>query len=188
MSQENVEIVRRMWDAFLAADVPTALSFYAPDVEWDGTNLPDGHIGRGHEAILGHVARWAEAWDDWTVEVDRIVEAGTDQVVLFLREEDEARAASRWTSGTPSSTPSAATRSCGARASPTPTKPWKRLACARGPSGRLGKRSADEPATSPATSLTRGELLACLSFEHYAPRLWDDSPASADGGGSSNSS
>ena len=86
MSQENVEIVRRMWDAFLAADVPTALSFYAPDVEWDGTNLPDGHIGRGHEAILGHVARWAEAWDDWTVEVDRIVEAGTDQVVLFLRE------------------------------------------------------------------------------------------------------
>ena len=86
MSQENVEIVRRMWDAFLASDVPTALSFFAPDVEWDGTNLPDGQIGTGHEAILSHVARWAEAWDGWTVEVDRIVEAGTDQVVLFLRE------------------------------------------------------------------------------------------------------
>ena len=46
MSQENVEIVRRMWDAFLAADFQTALSFYAPDVEWDGTNLPDGRIAR----------------------------------------------------------------------------------------------------------------------------------------------
>jgi hypothetical protein len=55
MSQENVEIVRRMWDAFLAADFQTALSFYAPDVEWDGTNLPDGQIGRGHEAILAHI-------------------------------------------------------------------------------------------------------------------------------------
>ena len=86
MPQENVEIVRRMWDAFLAADFQTALSFYAPDVEWDGTNLPDGQIGRGHEAILDHVTRWAETWDEWTVEVERVVEAGSDQVILFLRE------------------------------------------------------------------------------------------------------
>src|SRR2546421_7540205 len=52
MSQENVELVRRMWDAWLAGDVQGALSFYDPDVEWDGTNLPDGHVARGHEAIL----------------------------------------------------------------------------------------------------------------------------------------
>jgi ketosteroid isomerase-like protein len=86
MSQENVEIVRRMWDAFLAADFQTALSFFAPSVEWDGTNLPDGQIGKGHEAILDHVARWADAWNDWTVEVERVIEAGSDQVVLFMRE------------------------------------------------------------------------------------------------------
>ena len=86
MSQENVEIVRRMWDAFLAADIQTALSFYAPDVEWDGTNLPDGQIGRGQEAILDHVTRWAEVWNDWTVEVEHVVEAGNDQVILFMRE------------------------------------------------------------------------------------------------------
>ena len=86
MSQENVEIVRRMWDAFLAADIQTALSFYAPDVEWDGTNLPDGQIGRGQEAILDHVTRWAEVWNDWTVEVEHVVEAGDDQVILFMRE------------------------------------------------------------------------------------------------------
>ena len=64
MSQENGQIVRRMWDAFLAADFQTALSFYAPDVEWDGTNLPDGRIVTGHQAILDHVARWAEVWGD----------------------------------------------------------------------------------------------------------------------------
>jgi ketosteroid isomerase-like protein len=86
MSEENVEIVRRMWDAFLAGDVPAALWFYAPDVEWDGTNLPDGRIGHGHQAILDHVARWAGVWDDWTVEVERVHEVGSDQVVLFMRE------------------------------------------------------------------------------------------------------
>ena len=64
MSQENVEIVRRMWDAWQAGDVQTALSFYDPDVEWDGTNLPDGHVARGHEAIMDHIRRWADEWDD----------------------------------------------------------------------------------------------------------------------------
>jgi ketosteroid isomerase-like protein len=104
MSDENVEIVRRMWDAFLAADFQTALSFYAPDVEWDGTNLPDGRIGRGHDAILGHVTRWAEAWNEWTVEVERIVEAGGEEVIVVVRERGRATAGSRWTSGTLSST------------------------------------------------------------------------------------
>jgi ketosteroid isomerase-like protein len=90
MSEENVEIVRRMWDAFLAADFQTALSFYAPDVEWDGTNLPDGQIGRGHEAILDHITQWADAWANWTVEVERIVEAGGDQVIVFMRERGQS--------------------------------------------------------------------------------------------------
>ena len=91
MSQENVEAVRRMWDAWLAGDVQTALSFVDTDVEWDGTNLPDGHVARGHEAILDHIRRWADQWDDWTVEVERIVDAGSEQVVLFMRERGRSK-------------------------------------------------------------------------------------------------
>ncbi len=86
MSRENVEVVRRTLDAFLSADLETALSFFDPDVEWDGTNLPDGQVGRGHEAIMEHLTRWADQWDEWTVEVERIVGAGSDRVVVFLRE------------------------------------------------------------------------------------------------------
>ena len=105
MSQENVEAVRRMWDAWQAGDVQTALSFYDPDVEWDGTNLPDGHVARGHEAIMDHIRRWADQWDDWTVEVERIVDAGSEQVVLFMRERGGARAGWTWMSVTQSCTP-----------------------------------------------------------------------------------
>ena len=90
MSQDNVTIVRRMWEAFLSGDVPTALSFYSPDIEWDGSNLPDGPVGTGHDVIIEHVARWSENWDVWTVEVERVIEAGTDRVILLMREKGKS--------------------------------------------------------------------------------------------------
>ena len=86
MSQENVEIVRRMWEAFLANDFQTALSAYDPDVEWDGTNLPDGQVGRGLDAITDHLTRWSDMWESWHVEVERVIDAGRDHVVVFIRE------------------------------------------------------------------------------------------------------
>jgi ketosteroid isomerase-like protein len=95
MLDENVEVVRRMWDAFLSGDFDTALSCLASDIEWDGagddqrdvveqTNLPDGRVGRGHEAVLEHAARWAEAWDDWTVDVEQIRAAHGEKVFVLM--------------------------------------------------------------------------------------------------------
>jgi ketosteroid isomerase-like protein len=86
MSEENVETVRQMWDAFMAGDAETALSIFAEDVEWDGSNLPDGRIAHGHEAVLDHIGRWADAWENWTVEVERVSAGEGDQVVLIFRE------------------------------------------------------------------------------------------------------
>jgi ketosteroid isomerase-like protein len=34
---------------------------------------------------MDHVSRWAENWESWNVEVERVVDAG-DQVVVFTRE------------------------------------------------------------------------------------------------------
>ena len=85
-------MVRHTLDAFLSGDLKTALLFFDPAVEWDGTNLPDGHIRRGHEAITEHVTRWADQWEEWTVEVERVVGAGGDRVIVFLR--DRGRSAS----------------------------------------------------------------------------------------------
>jgi hypothetical protein len=42
MSEQNVAVVRGMWEAFLRNDFEAALSAFEPDVEWDGTNLPPG--------------------------------------------------------------------------------------------------------------------------------------------------
>jgi ketosteroid isomerase-like protein len=86
MSQENVEIVQRMWEAFLGGEPMSGLSFCDPDIEWDGTNLPDGKVARGREAIVEHTMRWAEMWDDWRMEPERFIDAGGDQVILVFRE------------------------------------------------------------------------------------------------------
>jgi ketosteroid isomerase-like protein len=86
MSQENVELVRRMWEAFLENDLQSALSSYDPDVEWDGTNLPDGKVGRGLDAIMDHITRWSAMWESWNVEVERVIDAGGDHVVVLIRE------------------------------------------------------------------------------------------------------
>ena len=86
MSQENVEIVRAMWDAFLGDDPTSGLSFCDPDIEWDGSNLPDGKIARGREAIVEHAIRWAEMWEDWKFEPQQFIDAGRDEVVLIFRE------------------------------------------------------------------------------------------------------
>jgi ketosteroid isomerase-like protein len=90
MPQDNVTIVRQMWEAFLGGDVPTALSFYSPDVEWDGSNLPDGPVGTGHDVIIDHVARWRENWEVWTVDVERIIDVGPDRVILLIREKGKS--------------------------------------------------------------------------------------------------
>lgn len=86
MSREKVEVVRRMWEAFLGDDPGGGLSFCDPDIEWDGTNLPDGQMARGRAAIVDHLMRWIEMWDDWTMQAERFIDAGGDQVIVVFSE------------------------------------------------------------------------------------------------------
>ncbi len=92
MSQANVAAVRGMWDAFLLNDFETALAAFDPDVEWDGTNLPDGKISRGLDAVVDHIVRWAEMWEIWEVELEDVIDAGQDRVVVFFQERGRSKA------------------------------------------------------------------------------------------------
>jgi ketosteroid isomerase-like protein len=92
MSEESVAVVRTMWEAFIRNDLPTALATFSADVEWDGTNLPDGKISRGLDAVLDHAGRWAEMWEDWEVELEDVIDAGDDRVIAFIRERGHSKA------------------------------------------------------------------------------------------------
>ena len=92
MSEENVAVVRRMFEAFLRSDAETALAAFDPEVEWDGTNLPDGKISRGIDAVSDHVARWGEMWETWECELEDVIDAGGDRVIVLFRERGRSKA------------------------------------------------------------------------------------------------
>ena len=92
MSEQNVVVVRSMWEAFLRNDFEAALSAFEPDVEWDGTNLPDGKVSRGLDAVVEHLTSWAETWEIWEIELEQVIDAGGDQVIAFIRERGRTKA------------------------------------------------------------------------------------------------
>jgi ketosteroid isomerase-like protein len=92
MSEANVAVVRAMWQAFLRNDFETSLAAFDPDVEWDGTNLPDGKISRGLDAVLDHATLWAEMWETWEVELEDVTDGGDDRVIAFIRERGRSKA------------------------------------------------------------------------------------------------
>jgi ketosteroid isomerase-like protein len=90
VSRENVEIVRRLYNAVAERDSETVLSIYHPEVVWDHTHNTElaGLMG-GQTLFHGHegVRRWSrdfyEAWDDVEAELEDLVDAG-DEVVVVL--------------------------------------------------------------------------------------------------------
>ena len=92
MSQENVEVVRGALEAFMRGDAETALSAYSPDSEWDDTRFrPEGKVHRGRDEINEVVRIWVGAWTDYSIEIERVIDAG-DRVVLIHEERGTGKA------------------------------------------------------------------------------------------------
>lgn len=88
MSQANVDLIRAIYDAFAAGDVPGVLGRMDPAIEWnEAENFPyaDRSPYVGPEAVAqGVFVRCATEWDGFAVQVDQIVDAG-DTIVAFGR-------------------------------------------------------------------------------------------------------
>jgi ketosteroid isomerase-like protein len=86
MSEENVEIVRRHLAAYLDENPERALEFLDETVELDATVRPDGKVFYGRDGIRRAMIEWTGAWDDWELEIERFVDAGTDRVLYLWHE------------------------------------------------------------------------------------------------------
>ena len=85
MSQENVEIVRRYYAAWNTGGLDAARKFWSDEFEWqDAPQMPDGGTFRGPEAAAAHFEDLNEVLGTMEVDVDRLVPAG-DEVLVVLR-------------------------------------------------------------------------------------------------------
>ena len=88
MSQENVEIVKRSYEAFNRRDWDRARELFDPDVELHGTigGLEQHVVVRGPDAIQAQFeTEDNEIWDEHRIEPQEFIDAG-DQVVVLQRE------------------------------------------------------------------------------------------------------
>ena len=68
------------------------MSLLDPEVAYEDTTLPD-HVGetyRGHEGVSRATARWVEPYETFSIELERIVDAG-DRLVSIHRVRGKAR-------------------------------------------------------------------------------------------------
>ncbi|MBA3262895.1 MAG: nuclear transport factor 2 family protein [Thermoleophilaceae bacterium] len=85
MSQQNVEVVQRAIGAFNAGTIAATYDWYDPDLEF----LEDPEL-RGPDAIEAFFRRFLDLFDDYSIEIEEIVDAG-DKVVLFNRQQAHAK-------------------------------------------------------------------------------------------------
>jgi ketosteroid isomerase-like protein len=97
MSQENVEIVRRVYDAAARRDAATLFSLYDHDVEWDGSRTRWAEVFQGmvhfhgHEQLRGFLRQYYEVWESFEDELQEVIDAG-DRVVSVVTSRGRGRA------------------------------------------------------------------------------------------------
>jgi ketosteroid isomerase-like protein len=99
MSEENVEIVRRAFEEFQAAmerGDPGAWidsAAVADDYEWvvPPPGLDGRSVWRGREGFVEFLRTWTEQFEEWSVLVERWIDAGDDRVVALTRQSATGR-------------------------------------------------------------------------------------------------
>jgi ketosteroid isomerase-like protein len=78
MSQENVDVVRRLFAVLDRQDWRAALAFFDPEVEWS----PTEGTYRGLEGLASGVAEWLEPWEEHQIEAEEFTEAGNQVLAV----------------------------------------------------------------------------------------------------------
>lgn len=77
VSRENVEIIKRAYEAFARRDNATSRSYYDPEVEFSQpAEEPGGGTYRGPDGVTEGFRKWLAAWDDYRVEVEDLSDVG----------------------------------------------------------------------------------------------------------------
>jgi ketosteroid isomerase-like protein len=86
MPSPNVQLVQSLYEAFSIGDLPAAFACMSPDITWlqaEGNPWADGNPYIGPEAVAkGVFARCVNDYDDFTVQVGELIDAGDTVIML----------------------------------------------------------------------------------------------------------
>lgn len=95
MSEENLEIVRRLYEAAARRDTAAVLSLYDPGIELDASRTQRGAItGRlvhGHAALQRWLREWYGAWDNIDDDLEELIDAGEHEVISVMTQRGRGR-------------------------------------------------------------------------------------------------
>jgi uncharacterized protein len=93
MSQENVELVRRGFEAFAQGGPDAMGDFWADDIDYRAVEgaLDDPGPMHGKEAVRAYMQDWLDMFDDVKMEPVELIDAGEDQVIAVLRNSGRAK-------------------------------------------------------------------------------------------------
>jgi ketosteroid isomerase-like protein len=94
VSEANLEIVRRAWDAWADRDLDRLTEDWDPDIEWDLSNFeeaPPGMRARGVAQVMALIANWMAAFEIYELTVDEQAAAG-EKVLLIVSRRARERA------------------------------------------------------------------------------------------------
>ena len=96
MSREDVDVVRRVFEASSRRDSEAVLALYHPEVEWDASRTQPGlgefaDVVHGHEGLREFFRVWREAWGTDEYRYEELIDAG-DTVVSVASQTGSGRA------------------------------------------------------------------------------------------------
>jgi ketosteroid isomerase-like protein len=96
MSQENLEVVRRMLQAFADGGLNAMAEFWDPDIDWRAAEGALDDVGELHGpvAVRRHIQDWIDTFDDFSVVVEELRDVGDDRVLTIQRLKGRAKLSS----------------------------------------------------------------------------------------------
>jgi uncharacterized protein len=86
MSQENVDVIRQGWDAWLRGDLPGLFRQFDPEIVWDTSHFRDWPESAYHgiAGVERFLNEWLDVWDDYEVGVEDVLAAPDGRVVSLI--------------------------------------------------------------------------------------------------------
>jgi ketosteroid isomerase-like protein len=92
MSQENLEVVRGMLQAFADGGLDAMAEFWNPDIDWRAAEGAIDDVGEMHGpvAVRRYIQDWIDTFDDFSVVLEELRSVGDDRVLSILHAKGRA--------------------------------------------------------------------------------------------------